>query len=89
LGAENVIAALLFLGYLALGAYIALSYDEFEMAKQVPYGEYPSIVSLRTLRMIIGCYLTLVSPTALVVYTIPHYVRYRLRVQARARRRFR
>jgi hypothetical protein len=75
-------------GYLALGFYCALRYDEAEMRKHVPYADAPGILSLRQIRIAAICSITLIG-LPFVPYGFVKAMQHRFRVLKRARRRFR
>ena len=47
-----MILLLITLAYVSFGLYVGAWSDEREMSKPVPYGEFPSIVSLREWRLL-------------------------------------
>ena len=72
--------------WLAFGARTFVCVDDMEMRKHVPYGESPSVFSLRQIRVMMFCIIVVCAPIWWVRWWVAEY-RYQLRVLSRHRRR--
>jgi hypothetical protein len=69
------------LAYLLIGAAVAWLVDRAQMDKDVPYGEFPSLLPLRQLRAVVAVTMV-VCGAALVVYYFPRLIVNWFRVRA-------